>query len=91
LDNFTTWKILNRQDLRGLRYEVIEIGRSNAVRDYFHYLNTDYQQSSGVIHDHFRNFKDVYIAFEYDAAKKKEFEKCLLQYPPEIQKDLEKP
>ncbi|MGH9931243.1 MAG: hypothetical protein ACREA9_18700, partial [Pyrinomonadaceae bacterium] len=33
---------LERQDLRGLRYEIIEIGRNKAVREYFDFLNHDY-------------------------------------------------
>lgn len=70
-----------KHDLIGLRYEIIEIGRDKAIREYFDFLNNDYQKSSGIVHDHFKNFKSLYGAFEYDPSQKKQFEKYLFHYP----------
>jgi hypothetical protein len=81
--------ILQKHDLIGLRYEVIEIGRDKAVREYFDFLNNDYQKSSGIAHDHFKNFKSLYGAFEYDASQKQQFEKYLFHYPPGTSPDDE--
>jgi hypothetical protein len=74
--------VLQKHDLIGLRYEIIEIGRDKAVREYFDFLNNDYQKSSGIYHDHFKNFKSLYLVFEYTPSQKKQFEKYLFHYPP---------
>lgn len=70
-------RILDKKDLAGLEYEIIEIGRNKAIRDYFDFLNHQYQQSSGVNHDHFKFLKQLYLAFEYDSHQAQEFQKYL--------------
>lgn len=65
--------VLEADDLRGIRYEIIKLGRNSAVRQYLHFLNTDYQESSGVKHDHFAGLKEMYLAFEYDPNQRAEF------------------
>jgi hypothetical protein len=74
--------VLQKHDLIGLRYEIIEVGRDKAVRKYFDFLNNDYQKSSGISHDHFKNFKSLYLAFEYEPSQRDEFKKYLFSYPP---------
>jgi hypothetical protein len=76
--------VLHRSDLRGIRFEIIMTGRNQAVREYLRYLNTKYQDLSGVVHDHFRFFKNLYIAFEYDLRHLKSFEDCLFKLPAHI-------
>ena len=73
---------LKKDDLRGLRYEIIEVGRNRAVRQYFDFLNHDYQRSSGIAHDHFGYLKELYLTFEYDASQQQEFQKYKFIYPP---------
>jgi hypothetical protein len=73
--------VLQKRDIIGLRYEIIEIGRDKAIREYFDFLNKPYQKSTGIDHDHFKNFKSLYMAFE-DASHKKEFEQYLFTYAP---------
>jgi hypothetical protein len=72
--------VFDKNDLRGLRFEIIKIGRNEAIRSYFEFLNDDYQRSSGVEHDHFDALKKMYLAFEYDSEATKKFkEQCLFE------------
>lgn len=66
-------RVLDKTDLRGIRFEIIKIGRNNAVRQYLKFLNSDYQKSSGVNHDHFASLKELYLAFEYDLSQQEQF------------------
>ena len=63
-------KVIKRKDLSGLEYEIISIGRCDAVRKYINYLNSEYQHISGIHHEHFDYFNKIYIAFEYDKKQK---------------------
>lgn len=72
--------VLNRKDLRGIRYEIMMIGRNEAIRQYFYYLNND-STIQFVAHDHFAFFKDLYLAFEYDPVYIKKFSKCIFKSP----------
>lgn len=76
--------VLERADLRGIRFETIMMGRSAAVRAYLVFLNTRYQDLSGVVHDHFAFFKKLYLAFEYDAGQREAFEACRFRLPRHI-------
>lgn len=70
--------VFDKRDLRGVRFEIIKVGRNEAIRSYFEFLNDDYQRSSGVEHDHFDALKRMYLAFEYDPGERKKFyEQCL--------------
>lgn len=66
-------KIINKRDLNGLEYEILAIGRNYEIREYFKYLNVEYQIKSGIRHDHFKYFKDLYLLFEYDKNQIKSF------------------
>src|SRR5215213_2227355 len=77
-------QILTKEDLLGLRYEIISVGRNKAVREYNDFLNHGYQSSSGIVHDHFAYLKELYLAFEYDPSQKNEFAKYLFSYPQGI-------
>jgi hypothetical protein len=66
-------RVLNEDDLRGIRYEIIKLGRNTAIREYLYFLNTEYQNSSGISHDHFAGLKEMYLAFEYDPNQRAEF------------------
>lgn len=75
---------LKRIDLRGIRFEIIMVGRNLAIREYFRFLNAEFQQVSGVSHDHFRFFKKLYLAFEYDHERINSFQDCLFELPSHI-------
>ena len=62
--------VLQLKDLQGLRYEIICLGRNEAVRAYLGFLASDYQAISGIRHDHFGYFKNLYRAFEYDPTSR---------------------
>jgi hypothetical protein len=80
--------VLGKRDLLGVRYEILKTGRNTAVRDYFRYLNDEYQGFSGVEHDHFYALKELYLAFEYDHEWKKSFEDCKFNYSSDVKKTL---
>lgn len=63
-------QVIKGKDLSGLKYEIISIGRNEAIRKYLKFLNGEYQQESGIRHEHFNYFSNIYIIFEYDKAKK---------------------
>jgi hypothetical protein len=75
---------LKRADLRGIRFETIMVGRSSAVRAYLQFLNTQFQELSGVVHDHFAYFKKLYLAFEYDGSQRESFALCLFHLPRDV-------
>lgn len=72
---------LKRIDLRGIRFETIMVGRNRAVREYLRFLNTEFQRLSGVEHDHYLFFKELYLVFEYDKDEKAAFQTCLFRSP----------
>ena len=68
--------VLSKKDLQGIRYEIIRTGRDKAIRQYFCYLNNEYQTISGVKHNHFAYFKDLYKAFEEEKSLIQSFDEC---------------
>jgi len=70
-------KILTLEDLHGLEYEILMTGRNEAIRGYLGWLNTVRQETSGVIHDHFRDYKQLYLALEYEPKQSLSFKEAV--------------
>jgi len=69
--------IMSKNDLLGIKFEIISIGRNQHLRAYFRYLNTTFKEKSKIDHDHFGYFKDIYNELEYDKNEKLSFADCL--------------
>ena len=70
--------VLTKKDLKGLRFEIISIGRNESIREYLKYLNNIFVIKTGVSHDHFSFYKKLYLEEEYDKEELKSF-KMILQ------------
>lgn len=69
-------KSLATKHLASITYELIKTGRNNAIRAYFQYLNTTYQAKSGILHDHFKAYKELYKQLEKDKTQRATFKPC---------------
>lgn len=78
IGNLLFTKALDKDDIRGLGYEIISLGRNEAIYKYLQFLINDYQKISGVSHDHFLYFKKLYLSFEYDKQCGDKIRNCIL-------------
>ena len=81
IGQFYFMKILDRASLASWRYEILSVGRNEAIRKYLAYLVNEYVKLSGIKHDHFGYYKQLYLELEYDTEKRESFAMCLATDP----------
>lgn len=72
---------LRFKDVQGLRYEVLSIGRNDAIFEYLSFLCSGYQDVSNIQHNHFLYFKRLYVELEYEESYRERMAGLALKNP----------